>query len=116
MEEEWIVDRSKLREVWLEHPEWSRQKLAEAVGRSKAWVKKWLRRLRSVPLEDREVLNGKSRARKHPPPSVAAEVVDKILDIRDHPPRPLGRTPGPLTILYYLLDSCIVTAYAAKSG
>ena len=23
MEEQWVVDRCKLREVWLEHPEWS---------------------------------------------------------------------------------------------
>ena len=102
MEEEWIVNRSKLREVWLEHPEWSRQKMGNAVGRSKAWVKKWLQRIRSAPLEDREILNGRSRARKRPPPKLAPEVADKILNIRDHPPQQLGRTPGPLTILYYL--------------
>jgi hypothetical protein len=36
MEEEWLVSRSKLRELWLEHPDWSRQKMAEAVGRSKS--------------------------------------------------------------------------------
>jgi len=35
MEEQWIVDRSRLREVWLEHPDWSKRTLAEAVGRSK---------------------------------------------------------------------------------
>lgn len=102
MEEEWLVSRSKLREVWLEHPEWSRQKLAEAVGRSKSWVKKWLRRIRSATLEDREILNGRSRARKQLPLKLAPEVVNKILSIRDHPPQQLGRTPGPLTILYYL--------------
>lgn len=38
MEEQWIVDRSKLREVWLDHPEWSKRQLVEATGRSKAWV------------------------------------------------------------------------------
>ncbi len=68
MEEEWIVSRSKLREVWLEHSEWSRQKMADAVGRSKSWVKKWVQRIRSAPLEDCEVLNGRSRAWKRPPP------------------------------------------------
>src|SRR5262249_31128952 len=80
-------------------------------GRSKSWVKKWLtlaharsagERIRSSTLEDRAILQGQSRARKHPPPQVAPEVVDRILEIRDHPPRKLGRTPGPLTILYYL--------------
>jgi len=102
MEEQWLVDRCKLREVWLEHPEWSKQALAKAVGRSKSWVKKWLHRIRSTTLEDREVLNGQARARKRPPPGVAPAVVNRILDIRDHPPQRLGRIPGPLTILYYL--------------
>jgi hypothetical protein len=102
MEEEWHVSRSKLREVWLEHPEWSRQKMADVVGRSKSWVKKWLRRIRSAPLEDQEILNGRSRVRKRLPPRLASGVVNKILSIRDHPPQQLGRTPGPLTILYYL--------------
>ncbi len=76
--------------------------MADEVGRSKSWVKKWIRRIRSAALEDQKVLYGHSRARKRPPPTVAAEVVSKILDIRDHPPSQLGRTPGPLTILYYL--------------
>jgi transposase len=102
MEEQWVVDRCKLRGVWLEHPEWSRRELAQVVGRSRAWVKKWLKRIRGSPLEDREILQGQSRARKHPPPQVTPEVVDRILEIRDHPPQKLGRTPGPLTILYYL--------------
>ena len=102
MEEQWVVDRCKLREVWLEHPEWSKRLLAEAAGRSKSWVKKWMKRIRSSTLEDREVLNGQSRARKRPPPEWAEEVVTRILEIRDHPPGKLGRTPGPLTILYYL--------------
>lgn len=102
MEEEWVVDRCQLREVWLEHPEWSKRDLAQAVGRSKSWVKKWLKRIRSSTLEDREILQSQSRARKHPPVQVGSEVVDRILEIRDHPPQKLGRTPGPLTILYYL--------------
>lgn len=102
MEEEWIVDRSKLRGVWFEHPNWSRKKMAKEVGRSEAWVRKWLKRIRQAPLEDREVLNGRSRVPHKLPPSIAEEVVNKILDIRDHPPQQLGRVPGPLTIMYYL--------------
>ena len=62
MEEQWIVDRSTLREVWLEHPDWSKRTLAEAVGRSKPWVKKWLKRIRDHPLDDQEVWYGQSRA------------------------------------------------------
>lgn len=102
MEEQWLADRNGLRAVWLEHPEWSKQKLAEASGHSRSWVKKWMRRIRSHPLEDQEVLLGQSRARKRPPPQIAPEVVDRILAIRDDPPPKLGRTPGAVTILYYL--------------
>lgn len=102
MEEQWVVDRCKLRAVWLEHPEWSKRQLAEKVGRSKAWVKKWLTRIRSCPLEDQEVIRGQSHARKRPPPAWPKTVVDRILEIRDDPPKKLGRTPGPRTILYYL--------------
>lgn len=102
MEEQWIVDRGKLREVWLDHPEWSKSQLAEAIGRSKAWVKKWLKRIRRCPLEDQEVLQGESRARKRPSPVWPENVVNQILHLRDHPPEKLRRIPGPVTILYYL--------------
>jgi hypothetical protein len=101
-EEEWVVSRSKLREVWLEHPEWSHQEMADELGCSKSWVKNWIKRIRSAPLESQEVLQGKSRVPKHPPPSMDPKIVEKILEIRDHPPQQLGRTPGPFTILYYL--------------
>src|SRR6266511_431767 len=94
MEEQWIVDRSRLREVWLEHPDWSKRTLAEAVGRSKPWMKKWLKRIRDHPLDDQEVLYGQSRARKRPVPEWAPKVVERILEIRDHPPEKLGRTHG----------------------
>jgi len=102
MEEQWIVDRGNLRAVWLEHPDWSKRQLAEAVGHSKFWVKKWLKRIRRSTLEDQEVLQAYSRARKRPPPQTAPEVVTRILEIRDDPPPKLGRVPGPVTILYYL--------------
>lgn len=69
MEEQWVVDRSRLREEWLEHPEWSKRELAKATGHSTAWVKKWLKRIRSSPLEDQQVLQGQSHARTHPPPA-----------------------------------------------
>jgi transposase len=82
----------------LEHPEWSKRELAKATGHSKAWVKKWLKRIRNSPLEDQQVLQGQSRARKHPPPAWPENVVERILEIRDDPPKKLGRTPGPLTI------------------
>ena len=73
MEEDWVVSRSKLREVWVEHPEWSRQKMANEVGRSKSWVKKWLKRIRGAPLKSQEVLRGKS-LRSVPTPRSSQDV------------------------------------------
>lgn len=76
--------------------------MADEVGRSKSWVKRWLKRIHGTPLEGHEVLQGKSRIPKHLPPPMDTKIVEKILEIRDHPPQQLGRTPGPLTILYYV--------------
>ena len=82
MDEEWIVDRSRLKELWFEHPNWSRQKMANEMERSKSWVKKWLHRIRSVSLDDQTVLRGKSHIRKHPPTPLDPKIVEKILEIR----------------------------------
>jgi hypothetical protein len=114
MDEEWIVSRSKLREVWVDHPEWSRQKMADEVGCSKSWVKKWLKRIRGAPLESQEVLRGKSCVRKHPSPPMDPKIVEKILEVRDHPPQQLGRTPGPLAILYYLNQDSLLKEAGCK--
>jgi len=102
MEEQYFVDRCTLRCLRKEHPDWSQRKLAQTVGRSRTWVKKWLRRMRGADPEDKSVLESKSRARKHPPPKIKPEVIERILEIRDEPPGNLRRTPGPRTILYYL--------------
>jgi transposase InsO family protein len=102
MEEQWYVGRARLRELLDEHPDWTQGKLADACGRSLGWAKKWCKRLRQADPDDETVLHGLSRARKHPPPSIAPEVVEHILEIRDSPPGNLQRTPGPCTILYYL--------------
>jgi len=41
--------------------------MANEVGRSKSWVKKQIKRIRSASLESEEVLRGKSRIPKHSP-------------------------------------------------
>src|SRR5436305_4888784 len=102
----WQTDRANLRHLHLLHPDWSRSKLAETLKRSMSWVKKWLKRLAQTLPDDVTVLWSKSRARKQsalptPPNPV---LVSRILDLRDHPPAELGRTPGPKTLRYYLLQ------------
>jgi hypothetical protein len=45
MEEEWMRDRALLRELLEKTPHASPQELAQIVGRSLTWVKKWRKRL-----------------------------------------------------------------------
>ncbi len=102
MEAQWVADRLHLRNLLSTQPDWTLQELAEGVGRSLGWVKKWKKRLQAASPQDEHVLQSQSRARKHPPPSLSPLVVDHILAIRDAPPQNLKRIPGPKAIRYYL--------------
>jgi hypothetical protein len=80
-----------------QHPDWSQAELAAALGWSKSWVAKWLKRFgeeraRGERLD--HVLQGHSRARKTPPTTTHPLVVEQILSMRDQPPEGLRRVPG----------------------
>ncbi|MEP0764393.1 MAG: transposase [Chloroflexota bacterium] len=101
MEEEWIVDRARLRDLLHTQPALSQAALAQATGRSVSWVKKWQKRLLAAAPDDDTVLH----RRPHSPrcgPRVSAAVVARLLELRDHPPPGLNRVPGPRTLRYYL--------------
>ena len=100
MEEQWQVDRARLRGLRQEHPTWSQRKLAEETKRSVTWVKKWRKRLDEADPGDQEVLKSRSRRPKQAGSPIQAMVVERILAIRDNPP--LNRIPGPLAIKYFL--------------
>ncbi len=102
MDAQLIVDRRRLRDLLDLRPDWILQDFADALGRSLSWVKKWAKRLRQAAPDDEEVLAGHSCARHTPPPALSQLVIERILDIRDHPPQGLHRIPGPKAILYYL--------------
>ncbi len=102
MEVVYYAARANLRRLLSQYPSWTRQQYAQAVGMSLGWVKKWSKRLREAPPEDEAVLQGQSRARKHPSERISQRVVERILELRDQPPEGLGRTPGPKALLYYL--------------
>ena len=95
MEAQWVADRLRLRTLLATRPDWTLQDLADAVGRSLSWVKKWAKRLRTATSDDESVLHSHSRARKHPPPALSQKVIDRILALRDDPPANLQRIPGP---------------------
>jgi transposase InsO family protein len=102
MEAQWVAQRAALRCLVLQHPEWTRQQLAAAIGRSVSFVKKWLKRFYEADPNDLHVLFSRSRARHTPPPSLDPRLVQRVIEIRMAPPENLQRTPGPRTILYYL--------------
>lgn len=102
MEAEWLADRALLRQLLEQQPGWTNQQLAEDVGRSLTWVKKWKKRIHQTPSEEEPPLFSQSRARHHPPAKTSQAVVEAILTSRDQPPAELQRTPGPRAIMYYL--------------
>ena len=59
MEAEWSADRANLRLAIRDHPQWSVPQLAQHIGHSISWVKKWRQRLREAPPEDEAVLHGR---------------------------------------------------------
>lgn len=97
--------RANLAYLRQHHPDWSHTELAAALGCSKSWVEKWLKRFREegaagAPVE--QIVQGHSRARKTPPLKTHPFVVEHILSIRDQPPEGLRRVPGQDAIHYYL--------------
>jgi Integrase core domain len=100
MEAQYVADRSLLLALWHQRPDWSTSDLAQATGRSVAWVKKWTARFRAAP-NPSDIIWGRSRVHS-PGAQFAPAVIEQILAIRDHPPEHLHRPPGPRAILYYL--------------
>src|SRR5262245_16745755 len=52
---EWFADRTRLQILLQTQPAWTITDLAQAVGRSISWVKKWRKRIRAAPNDDRIV-------------------------------------------------------------
>lgn len=102
MEMQWQADRSALRELQQSRPDLSLKEMAVLLKRSYSWAKRWSKRLQQAPPTDLAVLHSRSRARKTSPPDWDAQVLQRLEEIRQHPPANLQRTPGPKTILYYL--------------
>jgi hypothetical protein len=110
MEEQWIVDRAALRALLQTHPEWTLAHLAEHLGRSVSWVKKWRQRLWAAPPDDPQIFWSQSRARHTPLPKTHPLVVERLLTLRDDLPATLHRTPGPRALQYYLAQDADLAA------
>ena len=102
MEAQWIAERAALRCLARQHPDWTQEELAVCIGRSRRFVKKWLKRFREAPPDDQAILHSRSCVRKTPLPSIHPQIIQRILEMRASPPENLQRVPGPKALLYYL--------------
>src|SRR5436190_20644917 len=101
METEWVMARVQLYQLMRQQPTWSLARLAEALGLSLSWVKKWRRRFRSTPVTWQTFLS-QSRAPKTRRQRVTKPVVEAVLALRDELKSVYQRTVGAKTILYHL--------------
>src|ERR1700694_2520673 len=97
--EQLVGDRSWLRRLHTQHPDWSHRHLALEIGRSLSWVKNWLKRFSRVSPTDEAVLWGLPRSTKTPPPPPHPLLLERLLHLRHNPPFNLKRIPGPRTLL-----------------
>ncbi|WP_236039161.1 helix-turn-helix domain-containing protein [Ktedonobacter robiniae] len=98
MEVEYVGKRAHLFHLLQQHPEWTLQQYADAVGCSQSMVCTWRQRFREAQAQgtlDASIFFSRSRAPHHHPPRIDTEVKERVLSIRQSPPEPLQRTPGP---------------------
>src|SRR5262245_29979163 len=101
METEWRVARARLRDLLREHGQASHHELAQQLGYSVAWVRKWRARLAQAVPEDEQVLLGQSHRPKHSPRRVSAEVEERIIELRVSLSEQYNRSVGARTIAAY---------------
>lgn len=108
MEVVWEFERMKLFQLVRDHPDWSSARLAEAIGHSLSWVKKWCQRFRQAQQPSLALFQGQSRAPKTRAKHLTPDVRDAILSLRDQLKEVYRRVVGPKTILYHLHQDPVI--------
>lgn len=102
METTWVFDRMQLYRLMQEHPGWSIARLAQALGRSVSWIKKWRRRFREAGRITLATFLSHSRAPKSSIRRVADPVRRAVLALRETLGELYHQRVGPKRILYHL--------------
>lgn len=102
METEWRIARGQLRELLVETPSAHPRELAAQLGYSVGWVRKWRKRLTQTNSQDEQVLCCQSHRPKHLVRQLAAQVENRILDLRVTLSEQYHRKVGARTIAAYL--------------
>ena len=85
-----------------QHPNWMPTQLADVLGRSERWARKWVRRLKEVVKPSFQMYLSASRAPKKRPRQTPAVVKDVICDLRVSLSEHYHRPAGPRLICHYL--------------
>ena len=102
METEWVMARVQLYQLMRQQPTWSLARLAETLGYSLSWVKKWRQRFRSTAPVTWQTFLSQSRAPKRRRQRVTKPVVEAVLALRNELKEVYQRTVGAKTILFHL--------------
>jgi transposase InsO family protein len=95
-------NRALLRDLLEKTPFVSPRELAQIIGRSVSWVKKWRKRLAGGDPHDPTLVCSRSRAHHAPYFRWDIRVTQRMVEMRLSPPENLKRVPGPRALLYYL--------------
>ena len=113
MEALWEFERLKLFQFVRDHPDWSSTRLAETVGHSLSWVKKWRQRFRQAKQLSLDLFQSQSRAPKTHTKQLIPVVRNAILSWREQLKDVYKRTVGSKTILYHLHHDPLLQQQAA---
>lgn len=80
---QWVYDRMQLYRLMRDHPDWSPKSLAEAIGRSERWGRKWVQRFRAIASPTLSMFQSQSRAPKSNPRRISEAVKDAICELRE---------------------------------
>ena len=99
-----IYDRMTLHRLSTENPHWKSPQLADSIGRSERWVRKWLSRFAQATEDHFSMYLSQSRAPKTVTRQTAPEVKDVICDLREILSEKYHRKAGADLIRHYLLQ------------
>jgi transposase InsO family protein len=103
-ESQQIYDRMHLYKLHLAHPYWTPPRLAEAVGRSERWARKWMRRFQAVAAPGFSMYLSQSRAPKTRPRQTSEAIKEVICELRETLSEQYHRPAGATLIHHYLVQ------------
>lgn len=101
-ESQQIYDRMSLHHLSVKQPDWKAPQLAESIGRSERWARKWLKRFKQVEKHHFGMYVSQSRAPKSRQHETTKEVKDVICELRESLSEQYHRAAGASLIRHYL--------------